>query len=158
MLCIEGRTCFHKCNKGPRHRCSPCPAVRLKNITVNMDGPLTECLHIDHRAQGTPDEALNLLCSSRLPAAHSLPCRPLCPRSGEHGVLRRDPPCPRAFQKERYTLLYRCCAYNARMPSLNKGRAGRIPLISALDVHGAQLIGTSQISSWHAFPSSVIHL
>ena len=114
-----------------------------------MNRTLTECLRIDHGAQRTPDEPLDLLRPPRLMAAHRLTCRTLRPRAWEHGVLRRHPARARPLQKERHALLHRRRTDDARMTGLNERRAVRIALIAAFDPNRAQLIGTPQISSWH---------
>ena len=66
-------------------------AVGLQHVTVHGDLDLSQGHHVADRAQGPPDQALDLLGATRLLALGRLATDPLAGGPGQQGVLGGDP-------------------------------------------------------------------
>ena len=73
---------------------TPRPAVRLEDVAVEPQRPLSERLEVADRAQRATDEALDLDRPPVGPSACHRPLRPLAGRRRQHRVLGRHPAAP----------------------------------------------------------------
>ena len=74
---------------GDRRR--PGPAVCLQHVTVDQDLPLAEGFEIDHAAQGSADEALDLVGPPGLATLGRLPAHPFGRGAGQRASTPRSP-------------------------------------------------------------------
>ena len=122
-------------------------AVGLDDVAVQVDGALAEGLEVDHRAQGAPDEALDLHGAPALAAARGLARHALGGRARQHAVLGRDPALPGAAQEARHLLEHARVAQHARVAELDQHRALGMLGVAARDADGPQLVGGASARS-----------
>src|SRR5262245_9590026 len=101
------------------------PAVRLQHVAVHVDRSLTERLEVDHAAEGTADQALDLHPASILLAAADVARLAIPGGRRQHRVLGGDPAPTPALHPPRHGVAHRGGADDARLPLGDARRAVR---------------------------------
>src|SRR5690606_37378712 len=128
--------------------------VRLQDITVERDRALAQRFQVDHRSQGTADQALNLERTPTLFAADGFAPRPCVRRARQHAVLGGHPSAPCVPQERWNDVLRRGRAQHPRIAALDQDRAFGMPRVVTGNFDVAQLICRATArSSLHDFIS-----
>src|SRR6185369_7818110 len=134
-------------NVGTGYRCRPCSTVCLDNITIDMNAPLSKLVQVYDRPERTSNKPLYFVSPpSDLPFCR-LPGRTGRRRSGEHGVLGRDPPCPFTTEERRHALLYRGCADHLCIAKLDQNGAFSVFCEFSCNSDSSELTCPSSIAS-----------
>src|SRR6516164_4374354 len=102
------------------HRSGPGAAVRLQYVAIDADLTFAEPGQIDDGPQAAPDQPLDLLGASALPATGRLAVGAGRRRARQHAVFGRHPALPGVAQKRRHPLLERRGAQHMRVAELRQ--------------------------------------
>ena len=128
----------------------PPSAWMTSQSTVIVRSPSWVELH--HRAQGAPDEPLDLVRPAAGPAR--LAARPGRRRAGQHAVLRRDPALAAAAQERGHAVLDRRGADHAGVADLDQDGALGVARVAAREPHRAEVPGRPAVVARHRFATA----
>ncbi len=129
-----------KCHVGARDGCRPRAAVRLDDIAVQCDRAFPETVQVHDRAQGTPDESLNLHGSSALASARGFTMGALGGGSWQHAVFGGDPTAPGASQKRRRSVFDRRIAKYPGITELDQDGSFGVLRVASIDSNRTQFL------------------
>src|SRR5690606_31567574 len=125
---------------GARDRSGARASVRLEDIAIEAQGEAIESLEVEHGAERSPDEALNLLRAARdFAAALALVSGER--RAREDVVFRRRPAASASEEKRRHALLERRHAEDASAPRRVEDGCGAARDEAALDGDRPKAVG-----------------
>ncbi len=153
LLLHEKRERLVQRHAGAGHRRGARAAVGLDHVAVEHDGALAEALQIDHRPQGTPDQALDLQRAAALPSLRGLARDAAGGGAGQHAVLRGHPPAARALEKGRHLVLHGGRAEHHGSAHGDARRALGVAQHADLDRGGTELVETAAVASGHRVSS-----
>mmetsp|Transcript_5444 Transcript_5444/g.20871 ORF Transcript_5444/g.20871 Transcript_5444/m.20871 type:complete len:301 (-) Transcript_5444:5105-6007(-) len=116
-------------------------AVGLQHVAVQRDGALAEQGEVEHRAQRTADQALDLLRAAALLALGRFTVTAGVGGPRQHAVLGRHPALARAALVRRHALLDRGGAKHPCRAELDQHRALGMHGEATGDAHRSQLVG-----------------
>ena len=122
-------------------------AVGLEDVAVEDDGALAESLHVDDAAQGTPDEALDLVGSASDLAALGLAGGAGEGGAGEHAVLGGDPAAAGVAEPAGDALLDGGVAENAGVAGLHEDGAFGGADVAGGEADGAEGVGGAVVGA-----------
>ncbi|OIQ68746.1 hypothetical protein GALL_496560 [mine drainage metagenome] len=113
-------------HKGPRDGSGTRTAIGLDNVAIDVQRALAQSVKIDCRAQGTSNQALNLLGAAGLFAARSLPVHACAGGTGQHAVFGGQPALILALEKAGYFFYYAGGADDLRIAATDQHRTFRM--------------------------------
>src|SRR5437870_2730574 len=109
------------------------PPVGLDHIAVESDRALTERGQVGDGAHAATDQALDLLCTSRLPAIGGLTSHARVGGARQHAIFGGNPALSLSLEKWRHAFLHRRSANDARVTALDQHRTLGMPVAVARD-------------------------
>ena len=125
------------------------PAVRLDDVAVDDDLAFTELLEVHGRAQGAPDEALDLGGAGVQLQLLDVAVLASAPRRrGQHRVFGGDPSPARVAQERRHLLLHARGAEDPRVAPLDQHAAGGVLREVPNDLDSSQFVRFSHVPQY----------
>src|SRR5689334_19132617 len=129
-------------------------AVCLQHVAVEVHGALAERLEVDHAAERSADQSLDLDRASTLLPACRLAVGPLARRRREQRVLGGHPAAARAVEPARHAFLHRRGAEHARLALRPEDDPVRLVEEGRIGRHRPQLVRAPPVVPAHATASS----
>ena len=129
--------CRHKC---ARDTGSARTAIRLKHITVEVNGSLPQFFQIEHSTHRTANQALNFLGSATLFATRCFAIPAGVCRTWQHAIFGRYPSLAAAFFMSWHLLFHRGCAQHTGVTKFNQHGAFSMHGITTCNANSTQLI------------------
>src|SRR3990167_2873512 len=102
-------------------------AVGLDHVAVDGERALAQLFHVHGRAQGAPDQALDLHGAPALFAHRGLARHAAAGGTRQYAVFGRDPALTLALEEVRHLFFYADVAHHARLAELDEHRAFGVP-------------------------------